>query len=96
MRVYAAAFVRGAPLLAQGTDIRTIELLLGDRNVQTTIIYTDVHQVVRMTVSPFGLMNFPSPSFKGPRTLRPIPPRCRGPTPYSNTYRSLFRTLADI
>jgi site-specific recombinase XerD len=39
-------------LLAQGTDIRTIQLLLGHKNLQTTMIYTHVHQTVRLTTSP--------------------------------------------
>lgn len=39
-------------LLANGIDIRTIQLLLGHRSLKTTMIYTHVHQSVRGTISP--------------------------------------------
>lgn len=46
-------------LLASGTDIRTIQLLLGHRNLKTTMIYTHVEQAVRRTVSPLDRLQLP-------------------------------------
>lgn len=44
-------------LLAAGTDIRTIQLLLGHNSLQTTMIYTHILEATRHIVSPFDRLD---------------------------------------
>jgi len=51
----AAALLRNT-LMAWGTDIRTIQLLLGHRNLQTTMIYARVLKATRKVTSPLDTL----------------------------------------
>lgn len=44
-------------LLAACTDIRTIQLRLGHRNLKTTMIYIHVEQAVRKTIRPLDRLD---------------------------------------
>jgi site-specific recombinase XerD len=43
-------------LLASGTGIRTIQLLLGHKNLQTTMLYTHVLEVTKKVASPLDAL----------------------------------------
>ncbi|WP_447595992.1 tyrosine-type recombinase/integrase [Stenotrophomonas rhizophila] len=44
-------------LVAAGADSRTIQMLLGHRNLKSTMIYTHVEQAIRTTVSPLDRLH---------------------------------------
>lgn len=48
-----------AHLIAVGTDIRTIQLLLWHRDIKTTMIYTHVEQAIGKTISPLDRLLLP-------------------------------------
>jgi len=45
-------------LLSSSTDIRTIQLLLGHRSLQTTMIYTHVEQATKNVTSPLDRLSY--------------------------------------
>ena len=54
--VHSLRYSFASHLLAGGTDIRRIQQLLGHKNLQTTMVYTQILEVERTVISPLDLL----------------------------------------